>query len=313
MNAASRTLVLLALLPLLGSGPALATEPPQAQPDPPCRVSAPGRVVAIGDLHGDLRATRAALRLAGAIDEGDRWIGGDLTVVQTGDQIDRGEDDRAIMDLFERLAGEARAAGGAVHSLVANHEYLNVNGVYSCVAPCGFEAFEDLAAAAPRSAALLPYQHGRAAAFSPGGPYARKLAERCTILVVNDTAFVHAGLLPQHVAYGLERLNREARRWLRGELAEEPGILEEAISPTWIRLYSLSQPGAGICWILEATLDEIGVRRLVVGHTVQPTGINAACDGKVWRIDTGMSAYYGGTVQILEIVGQETRVLKEAR
>src|SRR5690606_15212831 len=32
------------------------------------------RIVAIGDLHGDLSAARAALRLAGAIDARDRWI-----------------------------------------------------------------------------------------------------------------------------------------------------------------------------------------------------------------------------------------------
>ena len=46
------------------------------------------RIVAMGDLHGDLGATRKALRLAGAIDEVDRWIGGDLIVVQTGDHQD---------------------------------------------------------------------------------------------------------------------------------------------------------------------------------------------------------------------------------
>src|SRR5690606_26650725 len=78
------------------------------------------RVVAIGDLHGDLSATRAALRLAGAIDERDRWVGGRLVVVQTGDQLDRGDDEPEILALFERLAVEAEAAGGAVHSLLGN-------------------------------------------------------------------------------------------------------------------------------------------------------------------------------------------------
>ena len=32
------------------------------------------RIVAIGDLHGDLDATRRAFRLAGAIDDEDHWI-----------------------------------------------------------------------------------------------------------------------------------------------------------------------------------------------------------------------------------------------
>src|SRR5262249_5986421 len=58
-------------------------------------------IVAIGDLHGDLAAARAALRLAGAIDDHDAWIGGKLVVIQTGDAIDRGDDERSILDLLE--------------------------------------------------------------------------------------------------------------------------------------------------------------------------------------------------------------------
>src|SRR5690349_5661303 len=64
----------------------------------PVRRPAPGRVVAIGDLHGDLAAARSALRAAGAIDQADRWIGGKLVVVQTGDVLDRGDDEQAILD-----------------------------------------------------------------------------------------------------------------------------------------------------------------------------------------------------------------------
>ena len=44
-----------------------------------------------------------------------------------------------------------------------------------------------------------------------------------------------------------------------------------------------------------------GVKRLVVGHTVQEQGINSACDGSVWRIDVGMARHFGGPIQVLEI------------
>lgn len=43
---------------------------------------APERLVAIGDLHGDLQKARRALRLAGVVDEKDRWVGGKTVVVQ---------------------------------------------------------------------------------------------------------------------------------------------------------------------------------------------------------------------------------------
>src|SRR4051812_18225065 len=100
-------------------------EAPRAA-DPSFQLPAVERIVAIGDLHGDVSALRAALRLAGAIDEAGKWIGGKLVVVQTGDQLDRGDDEPQILDLFQRLRIEAAAAGGAVHVLNGNHEVMNV-------------------------------------------------------------------------------------------------------------------------------------------------------------------------------------------
>ncbi len=51
---------------------------------------------------------------------------------------------------------------------------------------------------------------------------------------------------------------------------------------------------------------------MIMGHTVQEGGITPRFDGRVWCIDSGMSAYYGGTVEVLEIVGDRVRVLREA-
>ena len=89
-------------------GVALLAEPL----DLPTRYPPAQHIVAIGDLHGDLEATRAALRLAGAIDERDRWVGGTWVIVQTGDQLDRGDDELEILDLLDALAAQAQAAGG---------------------------------------------------------------------------------------------------------------------------------------------------------------------------------------------------------
>src|SRR5690606_2094045 len=110
-----------------------------------CKNTQPGdepaasrRIVAIGDLHGDLQATRRALRLAGAIDAQDRWIGKELIVVQTGDQLDRGDEELAILKLLEALAPQAEAAGGRLHVLNGNHEIMNVELDFRYVTPLGF-------------------------------------------------------------------------------------------------------------------------------------------------------------------------------
>lgn len=272
------------------------------------------RIVAFGDVHGDLDATRSALRLAGAIDAEDRWIGGRLVVVQTGDQLDRGDDERAILDLFEQLRVQAAAAGGAFHALLGNHELMNVRGDLRYVTDGGFADFADFVDALdydPNDSLLAefePHERGRMAALLPGRPYARLLAERVVILRVGDNVFVHGGVLPDHVTFGLDRINREAQDWLRGK-TDRPEILVGPESPQWTRLYS-QEPDSVACETLGQVLSRLKARRIVMGHTIQDGGITSACEGLAWRIDVGMAALYGGPVEVLEIIGDSVRVLR---
>lgn len=281
------------------------TEPPTEEPDPrpvppPTAVDGAPRVVAIGDLHGDAGAARTALKLAGAIDDEDRWIGGELVVVQTGDQIDRGDDDRAVLDLLEQLADQAHAAGGAVYSLSGNHEVINVELDFRYVTAGGFEAFADVEID-PEDidvAALPEEQQGRAAAFRPGGPYARLLAGRNLAMTVGGTAFVHGAILPQHAEYGIERMNTEGQAWMRGE-TEIPFFLDSSESLVWARHYS-DDPDEADCELLDQVLAALAADVMVVGHT-RHEEIVSNCDGKVWLIDVGMAAYYEGTPAVLQI------------
>jgi hypothetical protein len=263
------------------------------------------RVVAIGDVHGDLDATRRALRLAGAIDEKDHWVGSSLVVVQVGDQLDRGDDERAILDLFDRLRDEAAAAGGRFVALNGNHEVMNVALDFRYVNDAGFTSFVDLASGSGGSP-----REGRQRAFAPGGPYAKLLAEQPIALRVGSTLFVHGGVLPKHVAGGLAKLDAETRAWMRGERPAPPKLVSDEDGLVWARHYS-AQPSARECAQLAQVLDATGAKRMVMGHTVQRGGANSACDGKAWRIDTGMSRAYQGPVQVLEIKGDSVRVVAE--
>jgi hypothetical protein len=254
------------------------------------------RVIAIGDMHGDLDAARRALRLAGAIGPDDHWTGGKLTLVQTGDVLDRGDDDRAIFDWLERLRPEASAAGGELILLSGNHELMNVAQDFGYVTPGAFAAFDDVG--------------GRAAAFRPGGVYALRIALRPVVMQVGDTVYVHGGVLPEHVEYGLARTQDELRAWLAGQRRELPPLLIDPESLVWTRAYSLpDQPND--CARLTRALTMLGARRMVVGHTPQQHGITSSCDDKVWRIDTGMSRFYGGTVQVLELEGDRVTPRRE--
>ncbi len=272
------------------------------------------RIVAIGDLHGDLGATRQALQLAGATDESDHWIGGELILVQTGDQLDRGDEEQDILELLARLRDEAKAAGGMLHILNGNHELMNARPDLRYVTEGGFADFQDAVVITEEDSLLLahePQQRARVAAFRPGGPFALLLAEQPVILVIDDNVFVHGGVLPLHLDYGIDRLNREVRDWLLGK-GEPPNFIHTRESPTWTRNYS-DEVEADDCQQLEEVLERMGAARMVVGHTVQEDGITPRCEGRVWCIDSGISEYYGRRIEVLEIDGDQVRVLRAAQ
>ena len=305
---ARRALTFLAIFLLVGCAPSPS---PFASRDLRSVYPAVPRIVALGDLHGDLDATRQALRLAGAMDSAGQWSGGELVLVQTGDILDRGDQEPEILDLFDSLAAEARAGGGAVIVLNGNHELMNAYQDFRYVTENGFADYDGtVPPAIPDSAflALDTAHRGRAAAFLPGGPMALRFAGRNTAVVVGNNLFVHGGILPANVDLGLDSLNARVRAWLLGD-APQPEWIRGDDSPVWNRVYS-DEPGQGACDTLSNVLERLGIARMVVGHTVQRTGITAFCGGRVWAIDVGMARHYGGRPEVLEIRGDVVRSLR---
>ncbi|KAK3019332.1 hypothetical protein RJ639_003863, partial [Escallonia herrerae] len=142
----------------------------------------------------------------------------------------------------------------------------------------------------------------RSILLRPGGPLASELARHAVVLKVDDWVFCHGGLLPHHVAYGMEKMNREVSNWMRGLSGSDdsPEIPFIAIrgydSVVWSRLYSRDTAELEdnqvdqIQSILEETLQAVGAKAMVVGHTPQSTGVNCKYNCSIWRIDVGMSS-----------------------
>ncbi len=105
------------------------------------------RIVAFGDVHGDITALRSFLVTAGILDpessiEQPVWCGGTTICVQTGDVLDRGDDELACFRLLATLARQAREAGGELLLLYGNHESLNAAGLFQYANPGGNMEFE---------------------------------------------------------------------------------------------------------------------------------------------------------------------------
>ncbi len=269
----------------VGSTPTLAPPPPAAP--------LPGRVVALGDLHGDLRQTVAALALAGLIDRQGHWAGGTTTFVQTGDVVDRGPDSRGVLDLLRRLESEAPQTGGRVVLLLGNHERMNTSGDLRYVSP---DDVTDFASA-----------EARAEAFSPRGDYGRWLQEHDAVAIIGDTVFVHGGVRERWAQQGAKSLNLEIRQDLfsRGPASGASG--EDG--PLWYRGY-VREPEVPACAELAEALRHLGARRMVVGHTTQNSGrILSRCNGALHAIDVGLSAAYGSHLAIWEATAGDARAL----
>jgi hypothetical protein len=251
--------VLIVVLAGLLAGPAVATESAY-------RFTGVARVVAVPDVHGAYPELLAALREAAVIDESLRWKGGATHLVSLGDLLDRGTESRKVLDLLMRLEGEARAAGGAVHVVLGNHEVMNIVGDLRYVTAAEYAAFaggddDTLRAAAwqrvlaqepdaTRAAFDAAYPAGYFAhqqAFSASGRYGAWLLQRPFLLTINDTAFVHGGLPAIVAKLGLEETNRtlhaqlaaylQSWRALESELSlvQPVGFPERPAAPATVR------------------------------------------------------------------------------
>jgi hypothetical protein len=153
-------------------------------------------------------------------------------------------------------------------------------------------------------------------AFRPGGPYAKILAQHSVILMLEGTIFVHGGVLPGHLTYGIEQINTEISEWMRGN-TEQPSLyeIEDEDHPMWSRHYG-DDPDEEDCAMLHQVLEATGMDRMVVAHTIQwYDGMHSDCDGKIWKVDIGLSSYYDEYTclvepQVLEIVGDVVTVIR---
>lgn len=192
------------------------------------------RVVAMGDIHGEYQKLTRMLSKADMVDAELNWDAGAAHLVMTGDMVDRGPDSRRVLDLLMRLQEEARGAGGRVHVLLGNHETMWLTGDYRYTSKADYRSFADDETEAMREAARERFEimkeQGRVEgdfdsqfppgtlalrkALAPDGRYGSWLMDQPAMVVVNDTAFIHAGLSEEYAGASAAELNRRVREEL---------------------------------------------------------------------------------------------------
>lgn len=283
---------------------------PRAPASEKSRVADPkGRTIVIGSLNGDLAATKAALKSAGAIDDAGKWTGGDLVVVQLGNQFGNNKDEKATLALLDELATQAQAAGGALHRLTGENEILNVALNFKDIVHAqGFKDYAKEKSDDPRIESLPANQRGRAAVFASGGTAAKKLSEQKLVLVAGDSVFAHAGLLGEHVQKGIDNINNEGTKWMLGEIAMMPDMLA-APGPARTPRLRGNEPA---CEVVEQVVTDLAVKRLVIARPAAEKIDAVMCEGKLVRVGAA-GGDASGPAEVLEIAGDAVKFVPIAK
>ncbi len=273
------------------------------------------RIIVIGDLHGDYNKTIGLFKRLKLIDNNHNWIAfpKNTFVVQLGDQVDgggRGEGDTKgelkLLQFMEEMNEKAQTVGGAVLSLIGNHEVMNLIGDFRYASQFDIEEMGGI--------------HLRKKLFSPGGELFNKLScTRNVVVKIGSWVFVHAGILPKHILEHrvqedntqnvikgdkwFNSVNNLMRLFMQGKkTAFDPEIQKLFLNENgliWDRDYGSDNP---TCTKWDTTKKLLGVDNIVIGHTIQDF-INSKCDNKIWRVDIGMSGLFGtNKSQVLEIL-----------
>lgn len=281
------------------------------------------RIVVFGDLHGDYNLVVKLLKFAGLAEFRTnyvKWTGSDTYVVQLGDQIDlsRGkkiEDDEdsdvKIMLLFNNLHEQATLCGGAVISLLGNHELMNIMGNMTYVSEKGKNDFRYNEYAG---------ESGRIEAFKPGNDLAKMMAcTRLPAVIIGNFIFIHGGLIDSNMEKNgitcredLEKIANLLRQWMLNKLSQDKvkKYLFDTDSIFWERYLGTLPSQLDIddekCVNSTSNVFKLlKVGHIIIGHTPQRTP-NKTCGDGVWRIDTAPSK---GFRELDRINGNSSRYL----
>ena len=286
------------------------------------------RIISFGDIHGDYKLAIKLLKIAKLIKIVNGkvvWTGGNTYVVQVGDQIDKcrpyndlhtcdkkdttfndEQSDIKILKLYTDLDFQARKVGGAVISLLGNHEIMNSLGNLSYVSYQGIKQFENYKIG---DKIIRSGRKARKYAFAPGNEIGTFLGcSRYPAVIIGSNLFVHAGIvnglikeLGMNKISDLNKINMAVRLWLLGSLKQN--YIQEIINVSdtsmfWTRFLGKIPPNVPLndnrC--LHHVSDVIklfNIGSMIIGHTPQSFAysddINGTCGESIWRVDNGSS------------------------
>ncbi|MBT4035442.1 MAG: hypothetical protein HOB84_07095 [Candidatus Marinimicrobia bacterium] len=224
-------------------------------------------IFALSDIEGNFNTLVNLLQQHHIIDHQLNWRFGDGHLVVLGDVFDRGNHVTEMLWLLYRLEQQADQAGGHVHTLLGNHEAMNLRGDIRYIEPKYAEF-----------ARLVEAQFGLdySDLYGDQSELGRWLRSKNVIEKIGDYLFVHAGLSPELARTGLsfDKINLFSKTLFEKEKAQfnaTDSLLWGKQGPYWYRGYFEIDEKR---WGPQATQSDVDqmlaqhqVETVIVGHT----------------------------------------------
>jgi Calcineurin-like phosphoesterase len=235
------------------------------------------RIIAFSDIEGEFEAFRGLLIANEVMNEKYQWIFGRGQLVICGDLFDRGNDVAAELWLLYKLEGEAKDSGGYVHTILGNHDIMNLSGDLRYVQPKYF-------ARAKRMGTEYPELYNSKTELG-GWLRSKNLIEK-----ISNNLYLHAGISPEILAlqWPLYKISSDCREYYDQSAHPEkfPGRdvwkFFDDTSPFWYRGYFLDPRASQ--GLIDSTLSFYQVRKIIVGHDIIDS-VSSFYQGKVIGID----------------------------
>jgi hypothetical protein len=227
----------------------------------------------MADTHGEYAIAVELLRNQKIIDANLKWAFGKGRLAVLGDIFDRGPNHTEIFWLLYSLEAQAKAAGGAVHVMLGNHESMVLGGDERYLSPKYLKVPDALRA---RSYASL---------WGADSLLGQWLRTKAAVMKIGDFICLHGGLSGEVVERELTlgQLNSSVRSSLGDR--QPDGFVMGPNGPLWYRGYfpeAARQAGSTV-----ATPDDIDhilrfykAKAIFVGHTMVST-VTPLFDGRV--------------------------------
>lgn len=246
----------------------------------PVSFKQPEKLLALSDIEGEFEALRKLLIANKVIDEQYNWIFGKGQVVICGDLFDRGSHVVETIWLLYKLEQDAKAKGGYLHTILGNHDIMNLSGDLRYLTKKYLE-----------NAKLMEVDY--MLLYSSETELGRWLRSKNLVEKIGENLCLHAGVAPEinRLNLTLAQINEGSRPFYdkakQKELFTNENIWKlfdgTKSSVFWYRGY-FSEPKATEKDIDE-TLSIYKVKRIIVGHTIISTNVGFYYNGKVLGID----------------------------